>query len=217
MASGVEVRLTGPYEVLNHVHGSIGNQRVLIGKRGRCRFCGTDDRRKFKKTAHTFPEALGNKWVFSLDECGDCNHRFGIYESELVSSVGPFLTLGGVKGKGNQVRQTGRSAGPAYLRHTRDSDGLRGISTYVHTGTAPLPPLGIDPRTGEMVWDVPVANEWFRPRRAYKALSKIAYSLLPDEELPNYEQLRAWLLDLADNVDFPVLEVAFSYAVSEHA
>jgi hypothetical protein len=182
-ADSADVRLSGgPYEVLRHVHGSIGGQRVHVGKRGTCRYCGTDDRRKFRKVAHTFPEAFGNRWVFSLDECDDCNHAFGIYEAALVSSVGPFLTLGGVKGKENHVRQTGRSAGPAYVRHTRDADGKRAISAFVNTGKDPLPPLGIDPRTGEVFFELPVAIERFRPRRAYKALSKIAYSLLPDEE-----------------------------------
>ncbi len=217
-ANGMELRLTeSSYEVLEHVHGCVGGERVHVGEPGRCRYCGTDDRRSFKSAAHTFPEALGNNWVFSLDECDDCNHRFGFYESALVSSVGPLLTLGGVKGKNNHVRQTGRSAGPIYVRHTRDPGGTRRISAFVDTGSAALPPLGMDPCTGESCLTLPVANERFRPRWAYKALNKIAYSLLPNEERPNYEQLRLWLLDLNDAVDFPVLEVAMSYAMVGNA
>jgi len=30
----------------------------------------------------------------------------------------------------------------------------------------------------------------FRPRHAYKALAKMGFALLPEEELPNYEKLR---------------------------
>lgn len=217
MASRVDLKLTGPYYVLEHVHGAIGGERVYVGKPGTCRYCGTNDPRRFRNAAHTFPEALGNNWVFSLDECDDCNHKFGVYESALVSSVGPFLTLGGVKGKDNRVRQTGRSVGPTYVRHTREPTGTRRISAYVDTGDKPLPSLRRDTGTGELVFTLPVANERFRPRWAYKALSKIAYSLLPDEERGNYEQLRRWLLDRDDAIDFPVLEVAMSYAMVGNA
>jgi hypothetical protein len=40
----------------------------------------------------------------------------------------------------------------------------------------------------------------------------MAVSLLPDYELANYQQLRAWLLDVDDKEDFPNLAVAMSFA-----
>ncbi|MEJ7597549.1 MAG: hypothetical protein WKG01_06530 [Kofleriaceae bacterium] len=73
--------------------------------------------------------------------------------------------------------------------------------------------IGRDERTGNIGLTFPIATESFRPRHAYKALSKMGFSLLPAEEVTNYEQLRAWLLEPDDTIDFPVLEVALSFAM----
>lgn len=96
------------YRILTMVQGSIGLPPVPIGVPGRCRFCGATDARVFRHEAHTLPEAFGNKWVTSLDECDRCNARFGAFDDALVKSMGAVLTVGGVKGKHNKVRQTGR-------------------------------------------------------------------------------------------------------------
>ena len=99
----------GEYQIFRQVQAPVGeNAKIIIGGGTVCRFCGNDDRRKFRTKAHTFPEALGNKWVFSDDECDDYNARFSVYEDALIKAVGPLLTLGGTRGK-RGVRQTGRS------------------------------------------------------------------------------------------------------------
>jgi hypothetical protein len=59
---------------------------------------------------------------------------------------------------------------------------------------------------------LPIADVRFKPRHAYKALSKMAFALLPDEELPKYRKLKAWLADTEDDLEFPTLEVAMSFA-----
>ena len=41
--------------------------------------------------------------------------------------------------------------------------------------------------------------------------------MLPDDELDNYKKLRAWLLDVRDTEDFPVLDVATSFGAIGHA
>ena len=79
------------YQVLCQVQASVGQRTEYIGSGGKCRFCDNDDRQKFRKKAHTFPEALGNKWVFSNDECDACNSRFSVYEDSLAKAVGPLL------------------------------------------------------------------------------------------------------------------------------
>ena len=179
------------FRPIKHVIAGLGSQRLLLGTRGRCRFCGTTDAKKFRKEAHALPEALGNKWIFSLDECDDCNNLCSCYEGELAASVGAFLTLGGVKGKANNVRQTGRSAGPTYVRHSAE-DGRRRLSAMVDD----LPTsLGYNPRTGGMSLTFPIAREPFRPLDARKALLKVGYALLPDDERDQYERLRNALLD----------------------
>ena len=84
--------------VSSHMRTSIvghgGDQRFL-GEARKCRFCGTFEASDFGKrtNAHTSPEGLGNKTLFSLDECSACNAKFSRYEDALCKAVGPYLTL----------------------------------------------------------------------------------------------------------------------------
>lgn len=204
--------LGGRYTFLSEAKGSIGGARIVLGKKGICRFCGTRDAARFQNTAHTFPEALGNKWVFSRDECDDCNGKiFSLYDEELTKAVGPFLTLGGVRGKGNKVRATGRTGGRSHIEQRRGTDGRRQISVTV-LGDDAMDVAAVDPQTGRLRLTTPIAAVPFKPRFAYKALCKMAVALLPENELANYNKLIAWLLNPSDAEDFPVLEVGISFA-----
>jgi hypothetical protein len=101
------------YEVIAEVQGSVGEDKLVLGQPGRCRYCDSSDPKSFANVSHTFPEGLGNKWIASADECDDCNRLFARYDDALAKSVAPTLSVGGTKGKGNKVRQTGRTGGPA--------------------------------------------------------------------------------------------------------
>ncbi|MGY8681268.1 HNH endonuclease [Bradyrhizobium sp. UFLA05-153] len=115
--------LGGRYSLLAQVKGSIGGGKVFLGTAGRCRYCRETNPARFRMVAHTFPEALGNKWVISRDECDGCNQTFSIYDDAIARAVSPFLTLGGVKGKSNKIRQTGRSEGDAVISRRIGLDG----------------------------------------------------------------------------------------------
>ena len=83
------------YQILSKVQASVGEDLKSIGRGGVCRFLwAMMTGRKFRTRAHTFPEALGNKWVFSDDECDECNARFSVYEDALTKAVGPFANPG---------------------------------------------------------------------------------------------------------------------------
>ncbi|MBW8728990.1 MAG: hypothetical protein JF625_28060 [Inquilinus limosus] len=202
--------LDGQYEILRQVKACIGDRRVRIGHKGRCRFCGRSRETTFRKLAHTFPEALGNKWVISLDECDDCNEKFSLYENALADSMAPLLTLGGVKGKANKVRQTGRSEGSSVLRRENGVDRPR-ISVAINGGDF-KDAFGFNPSTGEFRLNMPIAGIPFRPRHAFKALCKMAIALLPEADLAQFASLRSWILDPKDSVDFPFLDVGISMA-----
>ncbi|WP_245235586.1 hypothetical protein [Mesorhizobium erdmanii] len=126
--------------------------------------------------AHTLPDGFGNKWVTSLDECDACSASFGTFDDALVKSMGAILTVGGTQGKGNKVRQTGRSDGPASNRH-RIIDGKRSISMSTN-GTPFADHFGVKPKTGELVFRILGGTERFIPSRAYKPLVKMAEALL---------------------------------------
>lgn len=210
--NGVYMRST-TYRIVHNVVAALGSKPTRLGTAGSCRYCHTNDPKRFRKEAHTLAEGLGNKWVFSLDECDDCNNRFSRYEGALTASVGALLTLGGVKGKGNSVRQTGRSAGPAYVEHSIH-DGSRSLFAMINGLDAQL---GRNPRTGAMRFTFPIANERFRPVDAYKAVLKIGYALLPDDERAHYERLRCALSDPNTAVGDGPQAVGLSFAMVGNA
>lgn len=207
---GKNALVSTPYRILSIVQGSPGTPKVALGKKGLCRFCGETDLKRFRKIAHTFPEALGNKWITSLDECDICNHLFSPYEDAIAKAVSPILTVGGTLGKGNKVRQTGRSAGNSVINHSRRTDGKRHLSFFTKVddlkrfGTANL-------TTGCLQLDMPIAGVPFVPRLAYKALVKMGLSILPVEELQNFQGLLDWIRHPEREVNFARLNVGLSF------
>lgn len=195
--------------MLAQVKGSVGGRNVLSGRAGRCRYCGERNPARFRMVAHAFPEALGNKWVISRDECDRCNQVFSKYDDAIAKAVSPFLTLGGVKGKSNKVRQTGRSEGEPVISRRGGADG-QGINMFANNADPAQHVFAT--AEGMLRMNMPVADVPFKPRRAYKALVKMGVALLPDEELSHYTKLCAWLLDADDKVDFPNLNVGMSFA-----
>jgi|GEM_PF-716296 len=207
--------LGGIYTLLQQTKGSIGGEVTYLGRKGVCRYCGSTDASRFRNVSHTFPEALGNKWVVSLDECDNCNKLFSVYDDALSNSVSPFLTLGGVKGKQNKIRQTGRSSGLSVISRQASSEPsrisivLRGVDAREHVFR--------DRATGNIRMIYPVASVPFKPRHAYKALVKMAIALLPEDELDNYKKIRAWILDPNETDYSTLLEVGLSFSAIGNA
>ncbi|GAA0547517.1 hypothetical protein FHS83_000877 [Rhizomicrobium palustre] len=202
-----EAEFGGKYSVLRYAKGAVGCEEQYFGRKGRCRFCDQTDPKMFRQVAHLVPEALGNTWLFSNDECDTCNAIFSEYEANLVDAIRPILTIGGMAGKTNKVPQTGRSAGKSVIKHTV-SEGRRGLAFMA---TAGEPDLAINPLTSTMTIGFPVPPIPFKPRLAYKALAKMAYALLPDAELVHFTKLRAWIRDKSDTVEFPCLETGLAF------
>lgn len=203
------------YEVLRQVAAATSNRRVNIGSKGKCRFCGKSNPDLFRTIAHTFPQSLGNKWVISLDECDACNQLFSAYDDSLATAVSAISTLGGVRGKENKIRQTGRTAGNEILRRSEQS-GKPNIS-MIAKGYDFREIINVDPESNVLLLKAPLPPVRFRPRFAYKALAKMGVALLPDSELGHYRKLRKWLLDKEDVESFTYLEVGLSFSSLGHS
>lgn len=195
------------FDLATYVVGHVGADPVYLGEPDKCRFCDAEDKGRFKKIAHTFPEALGNKWVFSRDECDECNSRFGSYDDALAKAVGPLLTIGGTSGK-NGVRQTGRTAAGHLIRRER---GKRGRIHIQQTVDDLISAVRLDPVKQRFRTDFKVPKETFVPRLAYKALVKMGVALLPTNELHHYRQLIDWLKTPKDQEPFHLLPVGMSF------
>jgi len=187
----------GYYEVIVHHQVAFGQQPVKLGTPGRCRYCGVVDTLKFQQIAHAFPEALGNNWLISLDECDDCNGKFSVCDAALTEAVGSVLTLGGVPRKHGSTRKFGRSSGTVSVMHERrygrrhQSVKLKGVAED----------LGFKIGRGGEFWRIRILmlDVAFIPARAYKALAKMGFALIPEQELRHFESERMWLLGLSDD------------------
>jgi hypothetical protein len=199
--------IAGLYTVIAHGQACEGSREVFFGQPGSCRYCGSSDPSQFHAVAHLIPEALGNRWLISRDECDGCNQKFSKYESNLVAALRPILTVSGTGGKGNKVGQTGRTASGSYIRHSKFPDGKRHL-TLVSAGT--MPNLSTTPFGKVIQLRFPVPGVPFRPRLAYKALVKMGYALLPEEELLHFTKLRDWLSDPDDTFEFSCLETGLA-------
>lgn len=199
-----------PYEIVAAVRGTPGKPVVFVGSKGACRFCGEVERKKFRKVSHTFPEALGSKWVRSLDECDSCNNLFSVYEDALAKAVGPILTIGGTLGKDNKVRQTGRSAGKTVIKHSHPPGGIRNLSfSNKLEETEPFGYMNLTTGCLEMVMPLPPAT--FVPNLAYRSLVKMAIGILPVDRLVHFQKLIDWLRNPSHAGPFDHLKVGISF------
>ncbi len=163
---------------------------VLGTKPSKCRFCdGEPPTRTFKKEAHTVSEFLGNKYIVSLYECDVCNKRFSTFEDDLAKMTLPFRTMGGVMGKKNHV--------PTLISATGEVVGKSRVE--FNNGTLHMSHIAgddsfaVDDLKKTITFSYVVQSH--RPLGAFKALCKSAFSLIPDEELVYFNELKKWLLE----------------------
>lgn len=148
----------------------------------RCRFCGgvegalLDGRTvTFKSDAHLIPQQLGNDRLLFAGECDACNQRHGLYESALGEYTKPLRVIMGLAGKKGHPTYKDEAAG-LRMQHR---DGRLVIEL-----TGDPAALALDRNEGRAQLDTP--RDPFRPLHVFKALAKVAYALLDDDELDQY-------------------------------
>ena len=169
---------------------------------GICRFC---DLRipnvTFKNEAHAIPECLGNRSLTTDYECDGCNRFFGTgIENDFGNWSKPQRTVSRIRGKkGVPTLKKGSSGGwriehgPAGLEVTQyEDDPVAIVNEAAH----------------EIV--LTLRRDPYTPVAVLKAFAKMALSLLPEEELPNFRAAMAWIRNTDHQVGlvantFPVL------------
>ncbi|KQT62076.1 MULTISPECIES: HNH endonuclease [unclassified Aureimonas] len=148
-----------------------------------CRFCKRSKPEvKFSKDAHVVPAFVGNKVLFSRYECNECNERFSKFEDDLAKMTMGDRALGQVpKRKGYaSLKPQGKKSS-----FERGPNGVV-IKQYMDEGV-----FTVDAANSQFI--TTYDTQPFRPLGAYKALAKIAFTLLPETELSRFEELRVWL------------------------
>lgn len=155
-----------------------------------CRYCGRDENSvPFTMDAHIIPELMGENDILSMEECDECNKTFSSYESHLAIFFRPYLTAVGVKGK-KKI--------PEFHSRTIDNDeDTRMVFKHDDEGKrqliiGSLEDYKIDEanKRASITFRLPP----HKPKYIYKALVKIALSLLPKEKTERYSNLFDWLM-----------------------
>lgn len=174
------------YDTLHFKGLNLENKKEIWGEKPpKCRFCHQSKPAvTFSKDAHLVPAFVGNKTLFSRYECDDCNERFSQFEDDLAKMTMGDRAISQVpKRKGfTPLKPQGKKSS-----FVRDGAGVV-IKQYTDEGVFTL-----DRENSQMV--ITYDTQPFRPLGVYKALAKIAYGLLPEEDLPNFEELRLWLIE----------------------
>lgn len=173
-----------------------------------CRFCGQSEPKvTFRSTAHAIPESLGNRRVTLLNECDECNEYFSrTIENCFDKYTKPYRLFFGIKGK-KKI--------PSYK--TDDKSARIDVSNY-------LKQLKVSGDEAKIVSDatdnsikLKVNRESYIPMNIYKALLKMALSVIDAGYLPKLEEHLKWVRvpNYAHHFSFPLpLVERFSYGPS---
>ncbi|TBE02318.1 HNH endonuclease [Rhizobium ruizarguesonis] len=172
--------------IVNHI--LVPGEKVTLGDMTNrvCRFCSrTKPEVTFKKVAHAIPEGLGNKSLVSAYECDPCNEFFGSgIEDDLGKWSKPMRTLARISGK-NGV-PTLKKGGDLSWRIEYDRNTGFKIESFEHE-----PIFEIDEEHSQL--KLKLRREAHVPLAVLKAFWKIAYTIMPEEELPNFQHLLRWI------------------------
>lgn len=174
-------------------------QKVVLGDKKAprvCRFCGKGKPEvTFRKVAHAIPELIGNKSIESAYECDPCNQAFGSgIENDLGNWSKPMRTFARIRGKN----------GVPTLKRGADGQGWRieydGASGFRITSYEKDPFFSVDEAKNKVSFKL--ARDPYTPVAVLKAFMKIGLTLLPPEEIGNFEHAIAWVRDPDHSIPF---------------
>lgn len=172
------------------------NKKIVLGtKPYQCRFCGCKPpERTFGNRAHAVSRLLGNNNVTSLYECDTCNERFSIFEDDLGKMTLPFRSLAGTSGYKGAPKLHLEGSGSTQKQTMQFKEGVLHVSQDAGE-------VGLVEDEATQTLTLTYVKQPHRPLGVYKALCKSAFTLLPDDELQNFDELKLWLLqpDLITN------------------
>lgn len=161
------------------------DRRTVIGvgqQLRTCRFCHRTAEKgaTFRKVAHVIPTALGNDHLKSTEECDDCNEYFGgATEPSLIAMLNLQRVFLGTQGRGKQDGRPKLKFSGATIMNDGEKVVLQaGPALRNENGT-----FEVDLGRGAPL--VPMA--------VYRALVKIALSVVDEVQLPHLRETIEWV------------------------
>lgn len=157
----------------------------------KCRFCGKSEPEvKFNKEAHVFPRCTGNVYLLSNYECDTCNHFFGnTLESEYSNLFSYIHTMNEVKGRKKipSIQSNDNKSGLEVLKNPEKDKNLFMIKESIDSKH-----FNINIEQKEVSYKGPVIT--VLPIAVYKCLTKMALTIMPENELEDFKSTIDWIL-----------------------
>lgn len=191
------------YDLLVSYHMSENKQTILSDdyERQRCRFCGKSyPEVTFKKVSHAISHMVGNRFLKSDYECDDCNQKFSVLETDYSAFMNLYHTMFSVHGKGGIPKYKLNSKANSKIEIGKDNV----IKINVFEGEEPL-----------IIWEEEdkknnsikiVGQRTYTPQNVLKALTKMALTVMPKEEMNELQRPLDWIMGKpGDELMLPVL------------
>jgi len=163
-------------------------QRLGVRSPRVCRYCQkSPPETTFKQEAHAIPECLGNRRLISLDECDRCNQQFSqTFEHHFDGFTRPMRTAEAIRGK-NGVPGYKSPDGKARVKHNASRNNFN--IQEEERGAI----LAEDEQAKALV--LTLKSQPHVPLEVYRCLVKMAFAVLPDQELKHFDLTRRWLVE----------------------
>ena len=150
----------------------------------RCRFCGNENPKKFKKKAHAISRLIGNKTLKTLYECDDCNSYFSKLEDNFANYMRLYHVLSHVK-NGNKLPNYMTTSG-SMIKVTENQTDI--ILTENEKGLTAIQ----DKEHKKITIQI---SRSFHAQSVYKAVVKMALSIMPEKEMSYFKETLNWLMN----------------------
>ncbi|MBQ9258528.1 MAG: hypothetical protein IJ187_01570 [Neisseriaceae bacterium] len=149
-----------------------------------CRFCEKKEPEvKFRDLAHAIPESLENISLFTNYECDECNHKFGnTIEDHLNKYLFPIRIASCILGKKGTITYK-----HPFFQNNR-IDVKKG-----HIDIKSDSNVELVQQLDEHTLKINLIRQTYIPINVYKALVKMAISIIPESELSFFKNTIKWL------------------------
>jgi hypothetical protein len=148
-----------------------------------------------------------HKYLVSDFECDACNEFFSAFENDLANFLGPLRTIHNVQAKDKVP--TFKSVGREIEARKEEFYGVKEGIKIARIG-ADEQSFRRNEETGAL--EITYTKHAYSPIKVYKALLKIALSVLPAEHTQNYARLARLLLEDKEHKLAPFAQVALTHS-----
>jgi hypothetical protein len=183
--------------------------KIFLGDKDnkKCRFCGkSEPETTFSNVSHAIPEFTGNKKLIAYNECDVCNSKFSkLLENHMANYMNLLHTFSQVRGKKGVP-----SFKTIHNKKSRVDVGSTNVEVENHEGDSIAT---IDEINKTITFTAKKAS--YVPIAIYKCLTKMALTIMPENELDNFKTTMKWINEedhAASHLDLKALFALMSFA-----